>query len=399
MKQLFTYIKIISISVVLSIYLFQIYLTFKISGTIGYLSKRIHNYEKRTGKKYDTRTKYEFYNDLKKNDKNITITVAPSYILEYLGKQFLADKIFPLSGFSNKKVINCNENGYFSIYESDRYGFNNPDTEWEQKEIEYVIVGDSFVHGDCVNRPNDFGSVLRNLSKKSVLNLGYAGNGPLFQYATLREYSNMNAKKFLWFYTENDLADLERDIKSEILINYFNDENFTQNLIYKHDEIDQSLDELLNKIIEIESKKRLDDKNEKNSISYKILKFITIKNIRDLFLNKFKKPHQASNEINPVFKEILIKTKKLSIKKNSELYFIYLPSFDRYGLSHDSDETQYNQIKNLVKNLNINFIDIHKDFFSKYENKLQFFPFETPGHYNKEGYRKIANFIYKNTLN
>ena len=48
-------------------------------------------------------------------------------------------------------------------------------------------------------RPNDMGSVLRNLSKQSVLNLGYSGNGPLIEFATLREYMNSNVKKFYGF--------------------------------------------------------------------------------------------------------------------------------------------------------------------------------------------------------
>ena len=72
---------------------------------------------------------------------------------------------------SNVETIICNKNGYYFIYESDRFGFNNPDSEWDKKEIEYLLVGDSFTHGHCVNRPDDIASVLRTLSKKSVLNL------------------------------------------------------------------------------------------------------------------------------------------------------------------------------------------------------------------------------------
>ena len=37
-------------------------------------------------------------------------------------------------------------------------GFNNPDNEWDKKQIDfYVLVGDSFkgYHGACVNRPYD----------------------------------------------------------------------------------------------------------------------------------------------------------------------------------------------------------------------------------------------------
>ena len=118
--------------------------------------------------------------------------VAPT---NYINKDF---SIFPLSGISNSQTIYCNENGYTSVYKSDRYGFSNPDTEWDSKEIEYLIVGDSFAQGACVNRPNDIGSVLRKLSNKSVLNLGYGGMVSI-EYATLREYLNVNVNKVYGF--------------------------------------------------------------------------------------------------------------------------------------------------------------------------------------------------------
>ena len=111
--------------------------------------------------------------------------------------------------------ILCNENGYYSSYLSDRYGFNNPDEEWDKKSIEYLVLGDSFAHGACVNRPNDISSVLRSLSKKNVLNLGISGNGPLTEYATLREYKPKNVKNIIWIYFEGyDLLDLINEKKN-----------------------------------------------------------------------------------------------------------------------------------------------------------------------------------------
>ena len=56
------------------------------------------------------------------------------YPSNYFGKN---TEIFPLSNSSYSKTIYCNENGYYSIYESDRYGFNNPDEQWDKEEIEY----------------------------------------------------------------------------------------------------------------------------------------------------------------------------------------------------------------------------------------------------------------------
>ena len=90
----------------------------------------------------------------------------------YLGLQILEreNSIFqPLSGVSNSLTIICNENGYISTYLSDRFGFNNPNEEWNGGEVEYLIIGDSFAQGSCVNRPNDIASILRTLTEKKIL--------------------------------------------------------------------------------------------------------------------------------------------------------------------------------------------------------------------------------------
>ena len=44
----------------------------------------------------------------------------------------------------------CNENGYYAIYKSDRYGFRNDDENWNKLNLEYVVVGDSYGIGECV---------------------------------------------------------------------------------------------------------------------------------------------------------------------------------------------------------------------------------------------------------
>ena len=85
--------------------------------------------------------------------------ITPKYFL-YVEE---ADVFFPLSDISNSKTVSCNENGYYQIYNSDRYGFNNPDEEWDNEIIDYLIIGDSFAKGACVNRPHDISSILRKL--------------------------------------------------------------------------------------------------------------------------------------------------------------------------------------------------------------------------------------------
>jgi len=358
------YLIIICISLIVSLYLFEGYLTFKVQ-----TSEQL--YEKQTGKKWDTRNKLEIYIDLKKTNNDIVISTPST---EFFDKKY---PTFPISGLSNSETINCNENGYYAIYQSDRYGFNNPDKEWGEKEIEYFLVGDSFTNGACVNRPNDISSVLRNLSKKSVLNLGIGGNGPLIEYATLREYLNTKVKKVLWIYYEgNDLKDLENEKKNDILINYLKDLNFTQNLKFKQNEIDSFLS---NQIKE----------NTRITFDSKLMKFIKFYNTRVSILQT---PAPAPA---PEFKLILQLTKEITNKNNSKLYFVYLPEYSRYKTTYDN--TNYNLVKKIVNELKIPFIDIHKEVFEKEQNPLKLFPFELNGHYNVDGYKKVAETIYKFT--
>ena len=49
--------------------------------------------------------------------------------------------------------------------------------------------------------------------------------------------------------------------------------------------------------------------------------------------------------------------------------------------------------------LNIPFIDLHEEVFEKEKNPLKLFPFELPGHYNIEGYKKVSEVIYSFTKN
>ena len=107
--------------------------------------------------------------------------------------------------------------------------------------------------GACVNRPNDISSVLRSLSNKSVLNLGYSGNGPLLEFATLKEYLTPKVKKVLWLYFEgNDLLDLKDEIKDKKLYKYVEDVKFIKKIKEKQKEVNLlanvKLNEALNNV-------------------------------------------------------------------------------------------------------------------------------------------------------
>lgn len=356
------YLIIILPSITFSLYAFEFYLPFHhLPGEKNKIYKQI------TGKEFDLRSKIEIYNDLKKDGKDYSISTPPSTFL----KENI--KIFPFSGVSNSKTIFCKENGYYSIYDSDRFGFNNPDKEWDSKKIEYLLVGDSFTQGACVNRPYDIGSVLRTLSKKSALNLGYASNGPLIEYSTLREYLGDNVTNILWIYYEgNDLHNLENELRNDILKKYLRDLDYSQNLKSKQNLIDNEL----NKIIEIKNTKK----------KFKLSEFIKLYNLRTKLIPL------ADLLPRPELKNILYLAKILSENNGSKLYFVYLPTYNRYGSRFN--EASYMKIKKILNELKIPMIDIHEEVFKKENNPKELFPFGLPGHYTVDGYEKTAKTIF-----
>ncbi len=372
-KQIKIYFFIFFSSVLLTLYLFEGFLTLKVI--------KINNKNKELyGINFENRSRLQIYEDLKEKNKNVSVTVSPSI---YLDKKEI--NLFPLSGKSNSLTIFCNENGYYSIFESDRYGFNNPDNEWSSSELEYLIIGDSFAQGACVNRPYDIGSQLRNLSKKNVLNLGYGGNGPLIEYASLKEYFPNNVKNVIWLYMNGDMINLESEIKNKILIQYLKQDDFSQVLKKKQDLIDQIVEK---NIIEENSK-------AKNKIKFSLIKnFIKLYNLR---MNFFHSNPKESPKLHKNFKEIILKSKNFSNDLGSNFYFVYLPEYSRYKLRKNYDNSNYEDVKKIMKELNIKFIDIHSGVFQKEKDPLKLFPFGLNGHYNIEGFQKISEFIFSET--
>jgi len=378
-KSFKVYVIIIIISVLFSLYLFEAFLNYQKNANNNVKFKK-EMLLKKENKVYDERTTEQYYRYLSNENKNVNVAFYPNYFLKE------NSNFQPLSGVSNSLTINCNENGYISTYLSDRFGFNNPDTEWDSDEIEYIIIGDSFAHGACVNRPNDISSILRNLTKKKVLNLGYGHIGPLFEYIILREYIQKNTKKILWLYYEgNDQSDLNIELNNKFLNNYLSDSKFSQKLITRQPEIDELIKKKIPDLLRYR-----DELRNKENVKYKILKFIRLDKTKRVFRNKKEKFQKKK------FIGIIKKANDLALNNNSKLYFVYLPSYYRYNkLIKDNNYKDFIFIKNSMKALDIPFIDLHTDLISK--NPKAFFPFGLAGHYNENGYKEVGKFLFEKT--
>jgi hypothetical protein len=377
---------VFSILFILGLYITETFLSVK--------HKKFTSYKNLTGKNYDERTKFEIYRDLKKDDPDIVVSPPPVHFKNNLNFSYA-----PLSGIANRKTIHCNENGYYSIYQSDRYGFNNPDKEWDKIEIDYLLVGDSMVRGACVNEPNTFSGHFKKFKKNEngVLNLGQTGNGPLRQYATLREYLPLKkVKRVIWFYSEgNDLKELNEELKHKILQKYLEDPKFSQNLISKSDEVQKLL---LSQLTIVEKELVETSLFEKKTKRNFLVNFLILKKVRihflESFFNKIKETDYSF--MNDDFKKVINLSNQLSVENNSRFYFVYLPLYKRFLLNYNDDNFKsYKEIIKIVENLNIPIIDINKELFDNIKDPLILFPFSSPGHYNVKGYEFVTKTIFK----
>ena len=181
--------------------------------------------------------------------------------------------------------------------------------------------------------------------------------------------------KVLWIYFEdNDLSGLHNEMSDKILMKYYKDVTFKQNLKFRQKEIDNLSVTFINK-----EKSKSKIKNDKGILKVELINFIKITNLRVLIY--------PPPKLTPKLKEILKLTKKFFNNNNSKLYFIYLPGYARYSTS---DNKSYNLVKNIVNQLDIPFVDIPKEVLKK-KKSTRLFPFKMNGHYTVEGYKSECN--------
>ena len=187
-------------------------------------------------------------------------------------------KIYPLSGISNSFTSFHSENGYNPIIKTDKHGFNNnPDV--YNKQIDIALIGDSFVEGWSVNQNENIAHYLNGFGWNTI-NLGKGSMGPLHELATLIEYAKIYKPKIvIWFYCFNDISNLNTS-KSTILKKYLDNIDYSNNLIDRQKEIDESIKSFISFHLE-KKNSSISIKNEWISFS-QIKNFIKLVGIRNL---------------------------------------------------------------------------------------------------------------------
>ena len=367
---------------------------------------------------FDDRTKIEYIIDKRKTDSNTYSYLFPMhpYNLDNL------NRIRWLGGISNSNIVLCRKNGQWLNIVSDRYGFNNKNDTWDEN-LNFAIVGDSFIHTNCLETKNDVVRKLESKLNSKILNLGLRAIGLIEYLAITKEYlSYVKPKNVIIVIFEGN--DFEFNNKDRIFQKYLNDENFKQNLINRQSEINYQQ----KKAHEIEFKREL------NLLEKKILKksFKTIimdqqrnffydlfllRRIRQKFNISFKKNTVENSKLTyqeryDLTKEILLKIKKEIDTWEGNLFVTYIPTpYFKYGQRLDknafnsknfknTNKSYINQIRkdfpNLLKDLEINYLDI-MPYFLNYENPDEIIHY-WDYHFNEYGYELLSNSIYKELI-
>ncbi len=215
----------------------------------------------------------------------------------------------------------------------------------------------------------------------------------LKELASMREYLDIKTKKIIWlFYEGNDLSELVGKSKNQILINYVQNKNYSQKLKNKQ----KYIDNIVTSDIKAEEIKY---KYKTNYFKSSILLHNT-RNIINAYVNilcceKYidYKSETLSDKNFKLVSNILSQAKSISTDLGADLYFVYIPERNRYEKKVKYINKNYKNIINIVDDLDIKIIDLHKEFFENKKNPIRFMP----GHFSIKGYEEVTKKILEFT--
>lgn len=339
------------------------------------------------GIEFDTRSRLEFIQDSQAQGKDDVLRISPASFTKSNGLSTGKEKIYPLAGVANRSTVFCNVHGDYLLFKSDQWGFRNSRNTYPRNSVDIAVIGDSFAMGHCEN--DDIASLLRQ-RKFTAVNLSYSSNGPLIELASLREYATkLKPKVLLWVYYEgNDLSNLRRERKSEILKQYLT-QGYTQNLVDRQSEIN---DLLLQYSAAEQAKKQTEEKN-----LYSWFVPLTLSGTSDLLNTSLRllipKTRISNASQLALFEKTLNRAKLDTANWGGQMYFVYLPEWQRLAKKRLSiTALQRNEVLNIVEQLDIPMIDLTEEMSSD-KAPLEYFPFGLNGHYSAKGYSLLAERV------
>lgn len=374
------YVFILLLSILISIWCFEIYLILK---------------DPKPLEDWDSRTAIEVAEDANNSQEKIKFLIPPFYFIHSYKNSVKRDLegIFPVGGMENFSTIMCNETGKFNKFFSDNYGLNNSNQAY-LKENKTILLGDSFAFGACVNENETLAYFLKDLN---ILNLSYSGNGPLLELKTLvdtQESISGSLENFIYLYFEgNDFENLKDELQSKHLRSYLKCESVLNcevsgkaipNINYLKKRVYESIS---NKFYENENSSKL------NNLSFeKIKSFLLARNLRERLNLRFRPHHLKSFEWNWAEYEIIISLLSDYADDNeANKIFVYIP--DKLRLSSKFNYHKQDVI-NLAKHYDFRVVDLEPYI---YKDKYIFNEYGF-GHLSPKGYAFLSSLIKKESF-
>ena len=317
--------------------------------------------------------------------------------------------LLPLAGIANITTTFCNELDRFIVYQSDRYGFRNPDSAWNAT-APTLLVGDSFAQGACV--PDD-ATIAAELTRRgrSIVSVAYNANGPLAELASLVEYGPaLKPPLVVWLYHEgNDLTDLSRELKVPLLRKYL-EASFSQKLMARQTEIDRTIRAGLDSRPEIQA---VADTARRH---WSLIGVLGLRNVRIRLGGVWEavSAHRAQRPAKPElddavavpvaaeqrlsdFVTVLTRAREVAQQWGGRIHFAYLPASERYRFPRlpeiaALDRTK-SEILKIAAGLDIPVIDLDEAIRTAPDPAALYPKADWPVHLNVEGYRLIAKAI------
>ena len=340
---------------------------------------------------------YYLNKKIKKNSSKIYLNFGSYKLLDKVNLNNL-----PLSGYNQAKILLClDEYNKPIYYNSDKNGFNN---EIYQEQNDILLIGDSYVQGMCVKNSENFNGQFKKFDFNTT-SLGVAGNGPLLEYATFKEFmSQYKFKKLILFITpDNDFYDLSNEINNKILINYLLNKNFLQDLSNKDKKNEKK--NILNEYFNNKTKRFAND--------FLSIYHFNLKEIGNLIENVFSKKikedyfYLQNEKVDEVFFEIIKHFNDYLTYQNIDFYIVFNSVTPNILYPSNLESRKYkrlldikvSKIKELLDENQIKYLDYTQFLLKNYNKNNINFVFKKINnrwdHYTEKGYYTLTNNIVK----
>lgn len=328
--------------------------------------------------------------------------VVPAYLAAAGGLGPAGDRLLPVAGVSQVTTMLSRESGTWTCYLSDEHGFHNPPGSHSPEHLPLVLIGDSLVHGAAVPAEEDLASHLRQLGQPA-LNLGFWGNGPLLDLATLTEYGlRLRPRHVFWFYFEgNDLDNLTLERKSTLLTAYL-DDGFSQSLATRQAQIDQLLADFCTAQ---EQRLRPPDHGHplRRLAQSPAADVACLRHLRTTVANwcnqrEFggSRDHGRVRDADwDLFRSILATAAGRTEASGATFHFVYLPDQVRFlrNQQHNPEWREHRRVIETVHDLKLLHLDLSEQFVSHPDPLSLFNSRTTNSHYNSTGNRLVAESV------